>query len=30
MTTNLYEYTHPMRQGQIVDKWRVLGRGQSQ
>ena len=30
MTTNLYEYTHPMRQGEIVDKWRVLGRGQSQ
>ncbi len=30
MTTNLYEYTHPMRQGKVVDKWRVLGRGQSQ
>jgi D-serine deaminase-like pyridoxal phosphate-dependent protein len=30
MTTNLYEYTHPMRRGEIVDKWRVLGRGQSQ
>ena len=30
MTTNLYEYTHPMRRGEIADKWRVLGRGQSQ
>ncbi len=30
MTTNLYDYMNLMRNGEIVDRWRVAGRGRSQ
>jgi D-serine deaminase-like pyridoxal phosphate-dependent protein len=30
MTTNLHDYLYPVRNGEVVDAWRVAGRGRAQ